>query len=90
MSFGYQCKGIWHGFSFNPGLRRLSDYVAIGGYGVNARFNLSAPGEAESKIGIIYRNRDYFAAILAGNDGKGYVKHIGFTRHIGTDARREK
>lgn len=25
-------KGIWHGFSWNPGLRRLSDYKLIGSY----------------------------------------------------------
>ena len=73
----------WHGFSFNPGLRRLRDYVSIGGYGRHARFDFNKPGAAECAIGKIYRRRDFYAAILADEGGLGYVRHIGRGRHVG-------
>lgn len=73
----------WHGFSFNPGLRRLRDYISIGGYGRHARFDFSNPGAAESAIGKVFRRRDFYAAILADSKGDGYVRHIGRGRHVG-------
>lgn len=76
----------WHGFSFNPGLRRLSDYVAIGGYGKHARFDFSRPWSAEHAIGEIYRERGFFAAILSDADGLGYVRHIGRDRRVAPPA----
>ena len=83
MALQYSHKGDWHGFSFNPGLRRMRDYIAIGGYGANVRFEADRPGAAESAISTLYRSRDYFAAILADDDGSGYVHHIGVDRHVG-------
>jgi hypothetical protein len=73
----------WHGFSFNPGLRRLRDYISIGGYGRHARFDHANPGAAESSIGKVFRRRDFYAAILADSAGHGYVRHIGRGRHVG-------
>jgi hypothetical protein len=75
-------EGDWHGFSFNPGLRRLSDYIAIGGYGVHHRFDMAIPWLSESTIGKRYRERDFFVSVLADNNGAGYVRHTGDDRHV--------
>lgn len=83
MAFDYQHVGDWHGFSFNPGLRRLCDYVSAGGYGAHTRFDPEKPGVAESALNKLYRRRDFFAAILSDEDGKGYIRHIGKGRHVG-------
>lgn len=69
--------GRWRGFSFNPGLRRLSDYQAIGG-SYSAIVGNSKGLEAESRIGQAYYKNGFRAATLL----TGYVKHIGNGRHI--------
>lgn len=74
--------GMWHGFSFNPGLRRVTDYVAVGGYSNYAAFQFNRPNRAEAAIGAVYRERGYFAAILVDEGGTGYVRHIGAGRHV--------
>jgi GT2 family glycosyltransferase len=56
--------GAWHGFSWNPGLRRKKDYDRIGSY--------KEYGE-ESKVGNKYKELGYVAACLE----KSYCKHIG-------------
>lgn len=81
LAYGYM--EVWHGFSFNPGLRRTRDYVSIQGYGCHGRFDLSAPLKTEEAIGALYRERDFFSAILSDAEGKGYVRHSGGERHIG-------
>lgn len=64
----------WHGFTWNPGLRRLSDYIKVG------PFNLIAPeygkkaGYREMYIGQEFFKYGYRAAILT----EGYCKHIGY------------
>ena len=73
-------EDMWHGFSFNPGLRRLADYVLIDGYGSHAKFDFRRPNHAEAAIGQLYKDRGYFAAILF--DQKGYVKHIGAGQRV--------
>jgi len=74
--------GEWHGFSFNPGLRRLNDYVLTGGYGNICSFDFDNPGKAESKIAVFYKNNGYFAAILCSRGGEGFVRHTGTNRHV--------
>jgi hypothetical protein len=77
--------GIWHGFTFNPGLRRLSDYRRLGNYanqtlttGIRPKVATAAlPYEAEA--GRFYYVLGYRAAIL---DETGYVRHIGEERHV--------
>jgi glycosyltransferase involved in cell wall biosynthesis len=74
--------GVWHGFSFNPGLRRKRDYELIGSYG-----SLDADGdmrslEVESAAAQFYRDRGFHAAILADNGEEGYVRHLGTDRHV--------
>ena len=54
----------WHGFSWNPGLRRLSDYNLIKPY---INYN------NEQGVGQKYRDMDYRSACLE----KFYCKHIG-------------
>lgn len=71
-------KSIWHGFSFNPSLRRISDYHRIGSYSKLAKFNPVRPWEAEAAIGKRYMALGYYAAITP----QGYCKHIGNERGI--------
>lgn len=71
-------KSIWHGFSFNPSLRRISDYKRIGSYSKLATFNPTRPWEAEAAIGKKYMSLGYYAAITP----QGYCKHIGNERGI--------
>lgn len=59
----------WHGFTFNPGLRRYSDY------------RLVAPiskYSGERELSEKYFQLGYRAAIVK----KGYIRHIGFHRGI--------
>ncbi|MFM7850359.1 MAG: hypothetical protein ACKO96_00225, partial [Flammeovirgaceae bacterium] len=56
--------GAWHGFSWNPGLRRKSDYDLIAPF--------KQYGD-ESGVGTKYKNLGYVAACLE----KSYCKHIG-------------
>lgn len=70
---------VWHGFTFNPSLRRLSDWKAHRGYSSIATFDNLRPWYSEAKIGGYYKRKGYRAAIIRGN---GYVKHIGNNRGI--------
>lgn len=80
MAFDY---GTWHGFSFNPGLRRMKDYVAIGGYGRCCSFDFRKSLQSEAAISVWYKNHGYFAAILCSGDVSGYIRHIGWDSHVG-------
>jgi hypothetical protein len=62
--------GFWSGFSWNPGLRRLSDYQAIGS-------SYSKFGQ-EHLVSKAYADMGYHAAITP----FGYVRHIGWTRGL--------
>jgi hypothetical protein len=75
----------YHGFSFNPGLRRLSDYKRLGTYGAHAGYRLDGGGRAEALIGRIYRDMGYRSAILA----DGYARHLGDNRHVEGATRRQ-
>lgn len=60
---------IYHGFSFNPGLRRLSDYNLVGPYeSIGHEVEI---GEAYFRIGL-------YSAILE----EAAVEHIGDGRHV--------
>ena len=74
--------GCWHGFSFNPGLRRLEDYRAHFPEGFARRFGFdrSNPHEAEAKVGDVYRSLGYHAAIA--DMPAGFVRHVGWGRHV--------
>jgi 2-desacetyl-2-hydroxyethyl bacteriochlorophyllide A dehydrogenase len=73
--------GRWGGFSWNPGLRRRSDYAAVAPY---ARF-ADANGrsyDVEREVAAEYARKGLLAAILADNDGRGYVRHTGGGRRV--------
>jgi hypothetical protein len=88
-SFGIMATGYcdcWHGFTFNPGLRRLSDYLRLGGsyekqprtmYVVAKTPTAALPFEVEASA--FYHRLGYRAAIL---DEAGYIRHIGGERHV--------
>jgi hypothetical protein len=80
VEFGY--INAWHGFSFNPGLRRTADYRRLGGYGKHVRHDRDRPGNAEARLSRIYRDLGLYAVILAGDAGAGYVRHTGDGRRV--------
>lgn len=71
-------KGSWHGFTFNPTLKRMSDYNKIGSYGKYTHWNKYQGWRSEAKIGEIYKRLGYVATIGT----QGYVRHIGENRHV--------
>jgi len=73
MKFNY--KSMWHGFTFNPTLKRMSDYIP---YSKITTFNPRKPRESEATIGRYYYNKGYHATI----GSKGYVRHIGDGRTV--------
>jgi hypothetical protein len=70
----------WSGFSFNPGLRRLSDYKNTfpNGYSGVTEFNIKEPWKSEIEVGQVYKKAGFKAATLM----QGFVKHLGANRHI--------
>lgn len=66
---GMNFQGIWHGFTFNPGLRRMKEYNMVRPYD-----NIGWEAELNAK----YKDLGYRAAILKDK----YVEHIGWGRHI--------
>lgn len=69
----------WHGFSFNPGVRRMGDYYQHGPYSSIATFVPERPWESERRIGEYMMKKGFVSAIFVGN---GYVNHIGENRGI--------
>ena len=73
----YGFEGMWHGFAWNPGLRRLADYHRfyhrLGSYSSCTQGFSSA--QAESVIGSYYKDAGFRAAILP--EVNGYARHIG-------------
>lgn len=67
--------GIWQGFSWNPGLRRLCDYQRIGNY---LKHKETSDIATEAIINRIYKDLGYRTAVLRNS----YVKHTGNGRHI--------
>ncbi len=68
----------WQGFSFNPGLRRLSDYHAISGGYSSFLDESNSSSSVESALSRHMKDNHMFAAILE-NDA---VAHIGYGHHI--------
>ncbi|WP_237387059.1 glycosyltransferase family A protein [Xenorhabdus sp. Sc-CR9] len=64
---------VWKGFSFNPGLRRKSDYLRIAPYYVGKDF-----GEAEAHISKLYYDMGMYAVLLKNSA----TEHIGWDQHI--------
>ena len=73
-------RGLWHGFSFNPGLRRLSDYQRLypNGMYADVHWSPSNPLQAEQLVGKQYFKHGFRAATLL----EGFCVHTGINRHI--------
>lgn len=71
-------RGVWHGFTFNPGLRRLSDYKKIAPYGKYTNFDRTKPHESEMMLSKVHYQRGFRAATLL----EPFVTHIGANRHV--------
>lgn len=77
--------GCWHGFTFNPGLRRLREYQMLGSFSkqtLTMHYEAAIPTAAlpyEAEAGKFFYLRGYRAVIL--ND-TGFVRHIGDGRHV--------
>jgi hypothetical protein len=85
---GYHSEewGTWHGFSLNPGLRRLREYQLIGSFCSQNPQGTKKAWEVERDLSELYLKHGFLAAILADADGKGYVRHIGWGRRVGDPA----
>lgn len=72
----------WYGFSFNPGLRRFADYKALGSYSGQLLTPEYSGQHFENYIGVLYKDRGFRTAVSLGNEGQGFVRHLGDTRHV--------
>ncbi len=75
-------KNFWHGFSFNPGLRRLREYRLLGRFADVVESQLGKGAIAEAQLSEIYGAIGYFAAQLWEDDGAAFVAHLGTDRHV--------
>ena len=62
-------KQVWHGFTFNPCVKRMIDYKLVGSYD-----NVGH----ESAIGKLYYDDGYYAVIFT----KGFLRHSGWYRRV--------
>ncbi len=72
----------WSGFTLNPGLRRLSDYLKLAPF---SELTILTPLKnktvaSEGDLSIHYKNLGFSAVIS--NKVDGYVRHIGYANHI--------
>ena len=74
--------GVWRGFSFNPGLRRLADYTVLGSYSGQLLTPRYAGQHFEAYLGTLYHELGYSTAVSLFNNGQGFVRHIGEERHV--------
>jgi hypothetical protein len=83
--FKIQMPG-WHGFgsfALNPGLRRLSDYKDIGGYGQHVTYGTNGLCY-EKKLSELHLSKGFRIAALPSLDGN----YGSFIEHIGADCSR--
>jgi len=73
---------LWHGFSWNPGLRRRRDYELLGSFAALDPGANKLPWQVEREASEFYRSRGFRAAVLAEDCGPGYVRHLGEDRHV--------
>jgi len=68
-------RNKWHGMTWNPGLRRLSDYRAAGPFGDFCKWNNKNHLQTEEAFNEHYRKLGFKAATLC----RGFIKHIGYS-----------
>lgn len=72
----------WYGFSFNPGLRRLSHYRELGCYSPQLLTPRYKGEHFENYIGLLCKEMGLVAAVNLFNQGSGFVRHLGDKRHV--------
>lgn len=77
----HRFRGDWHGFTWNPGLRRLSDYLAMGKFSTFCTWKSNDHVQAEKQYNKKYYEAGYVGMSLC----RGFVKHIG---HLDSIKRR--
>ena len=68
---------IWNGFTFNPGLRRLSDYKIVGPY---SEIMFEHSGGCEEALSRKYFELGFYCVIT--NNHHGFVQHIGWDNPV--------
>lgn len=74
-------SGMWRGFTFNPGLKRLKDYKLVQPYQQLPRITppeQSGGNPLECDISLAYGQLGFYAVTLLDQ----YVEHIGWGRHL--------
>lgn len=69
-------RNTWHGFTFNPGLRRLKDCKLLMPYSSYKNSPLTNCGGPEQALSNLYYEKGYISAITINENG--YVRHIGW------------
>ena len=80
MDNDFFCGGYWSGFTFNPGLRRLSDYARVAPFVDACRPYHHAVQPGEIDVARVYRSMGMRGAIPC--EEEGYVVHIGWGDHV--------
>jgi hypothetical protein len=65
----------YHGFTMNPGLRRLKEYKLLPSY-----TSISDENGPEEPLDIFYKNLGYYAVTICETNDDGYVRHNGWNR----------
>lgn len=69
-------RKVWHGMTWNPGLRRLRDYMIAGHFSSFCIWNNNDHCQSEQQFNAHYRELGFKAATLC----RGFVKHLGNNR----------
>jgi len=69
----HRYKGDWHGMTWSPGLRRLSDYIAMGKFTDMCEWRSNDHIISEKQYNKKYYEAGYVGMCLC----RGFVKHIG-------------
>lgn len=68
-------RKVWHGLTWNPGLRRLSDYMMAGHFSKFCKWDERNHMLSEMQFNEHYRKLGFYGCTLC----RGFVKHIGNT-----------
>jgi glycosyltransferase involved in cell wall biosynthesis len=82
-----KCGNGWGFYSFNPGLRRMSDVQEWfpNGFSSVVEFDSKVAHSAERRINDIVKSKGYCMALTKHEEG--FVRHIGWDRHVGPSCR---
>lgn len=80
MARDFFCGDFWSGFTFNPGLRRLADYLRLTPFVDACRPYHHAVQPGEIDVARVYRSMGMVGAIP--REEEGYVVHIGWGDHV--------